>query len=606
MSDAKPFRSPMTPKPDSIRASVPSLTMGNIITIGFQVFRLNFNDHFVRSLLSNLWLWLAIVGGAVVFIIAMGSSIAVIGSGGYFNTVAGTFGIVFGAALALPLVLFTGARLSAVSGLMTRMGFNTLRKRVEPDELFRQTILRRLWAYLVAWILFYLLLLLVYGWLFGIAFYLFVLISPTWQAFQSQITDSQLRGTFVLGTIALGLIYILGAVMVGYYLAARLWFFDAVLAIEDRYSALTSLLRSWELTRGKGWSIVTITFTVNLITLPILLLATTINIFVPFVSLIAGVIMLPLWQAVKAVNFYELATAKTGILFDLSSLSSDPRRFLRRVAMQTPEGVELDFALGGIGSRAIAWSVDQTILYLALSVFWVAGAWVYAYVVLPIFADRPGTISVDDLNLWVGAIAGILSFAIANGYFISFETIWRGQTPGKRLARIRVVRDDGQPIGVKEAALRSFVGWFDLGFFFIGLMLVMLGRSEKRLGDMAAGTLVIQDEISSQKGTAMVPTTFSMLTKDTAEVLTAQISPTALSMDHYFVLQNFLGHRSRLSAQDRKQATSKLAQQLRSLLSPHSPEQLGSIPDENLVEAAYLICRVGGDSVTPIQPYLGE
>jgi uncharacterized RDD family membrane protein YckC len=591
----------MTPKPDSIQASVPSLTMGNIITIGFQVFRLNFNDHFVRSLLSNLWLWLAMIGGAIAFAIVMGFSVAIIGGGGYSNAFAGILGVAFGTALALPLVLFTVARLSAVSGLMTRMGFNTLRKRVEPNELYRQTILRRLWAYLAAWVLFYLMLLLVYGWLFGIAFYFYVLLSPTWQAFESQITDSQLKGTFVLGTITLGLIYTLGAVTVGYYLAARLWFFDAVLAIEDRHSALTALVRSWELTRGKGWSVITIMFTVSLITLPILLLATTINVFVPFVSLITGVIMLPLWQAVKAVNFYELATAKTGLLFDLSSLSSDPRRFLRRVAIQTPEGVELDFALGGIGSRAIAWTVDQTILYLALSAFWVAGAWVYGYIVLPVLTERFDTISVDDLNLWVGAIAGILSFAIANGYFISFETIWRGQTPGKRLAKIRVVRDDGQPIGVKEATLRSFVGWFDLGFFFIGLMLVMLGRSEKRLGDMAAGTLVIQDEISSQQGAAMVPTTFSTLTKDTAEVLTAQTNPTVLSVDHYFILQNFLGHRSRLSVQDRKQATSKLAQQLRSLLSPHSPGQLGSIPDENLVEAAYLVCQVGGNRLDTLE-----
>jgi uncharacterized RDD family membrane protein YckC len=591
----------MTPKPDSIQASVPSLTMGNIITIGFQVFRLNFNDHFVRSLLSHLWLWLGIFGGIIFFAVAMGFSVATIGGRGYSYTPAGVLSIAFGAALALPLVLFPVARMSAVSGLMTRMGFNTLRKRVEPNELYRQTILRRLWTYLGASALFYLMLLLVYGWFYGIAFYLYVLLTPTWQAFESQIVDSQMKGTFVLGTITFGLIYALGGVAVGYYLTARLWFFDAVLAIEERHSVFTALTRSWQLTRGKGWSVVVIMLTVSFITLPILLLATTINLFVPFVSLITGVIMLPLWQGVKAVNFYELATAKTGLLFDLSSLSSDPRRFLRRVAIQTPEGVELDFALGGIGSRAIAWTVDQTILYLALSAFWVAGAWVYGYIVLPVLTERFDTISVDDLNLWVGAIAGILSFAIANGYFISFETIWRGQTPGKRLAKIRVVRDDGQPIGVKEAALRSFVGWFDLGFFFIGLMLVMLGRSEKRLGDMAAGTLVIQDETSSQKGAAMVPTTFSMLTKDTAEVLTAQTDPAALSMDHYFILQNFLGHRSQLSAQDCKQATSKLAQQLRSLLMPHSPDRLGSIPDENLVEAAYLVCRVGGDRLDTME-----
>ncbi|WP_404789016.1 RDD family protein [Altericista sp. CCNU0014] len=587
----------MTPKPDSIQASVPSLTMGNVITIGFQVFRLNFNDHFVRSLLSHLWLWLAMLGGLLVFGIALFFSFALSSTGGFPNTSAGVLGVAIGTVFALPFTLFTGARMFAVSGLMTRMGFNTLRKWVEPDELYRQTILRRLWTYLAAWVFSSLIVLLICGWLLGIGFYVFVLLSPTWQAFLLQIADSQLRGTFVLVTFTLGLIYVLGAVMVGYYLSARLWFFDAVLAIEDRHSALTSLLRSWELTRGKGWSVITIMFTASLITLPILLLASSINVFVPFVSLIAGVIMLPLWQAVKAVNFYELVTAKTGLLFDLDSLSSDPRRFLRRVAMQTPEGVELDFALGGIGSRAIAWMVDQTILYLVLAVFWVAGGWTYIYVVLPMLTDRFEAFSVDELNLWVGAIAGILSFAIANGYFISFETIWRGQTPGKRLAKIRVVRDDGQPIGVKEATLRSFVGWFDLGFFFIGLMLVMLGRSEKRLGDMAAGTLVIQDEKSSQQGAAIVPTSFSTLTKDTVEILTAQTNTAVLSMDRYFVLQNFLGHRAELSAKDRKSATSKLARQLRSLLMPHSPDALGTIPDENLVEAAYLVCRVGRDDL---------
>jgi uncharacterized RDD family membrane protein YckC len=333
-------------------------------------------------------------------------------------------------------------------------------------------------------------------------------------------------------------------------------------------------------------------FAAGLITLPILLLATTINIFVPIVSLLAGVLMLPLWQGIKAVNFYELATQKTGLLFDLSLTSADPRRFLRRVAMQTPEGVELDFALGGIGSRTIAWTVDQMIVYLALSLCWLAGAWIYGYVILPIFSVRFETLSVDDLNLWAVAIAGILSFALTNGYFITWETLWRGQTPGKRLAKIRVVRDDGQPIGVKEAALRSFVGWFDLGFFFIGLMLVLLSRSEKRLGDMAAGTLVIQDETSAQQDTgAAIPTVFSTLTKDTAEVLVAQTDPAVLSIDHYFILQNFLGHRAALDQTDRTQVTAKLANQLRSLLLPNHPSQLGTIPDETLVEAAYLICR---------------
>jgi uncharacterized RDD family membrane protein YckC len=586
----------MTPKTDSIQASVPSLTMGNIITIGFQAFRLNFNDHFVRSLLSHLWIWAAIFGSIIIVGLALlAANVGLAGTLGYSSSIASFVGVVLGTAFALPLVLFPFARMAAVSGLMIRMGFNTVQRRVEPNELLRQIILRRLWAYLLAWVMFYLILLLVYGSFFGVGFYGYLLFAPLWQTLLAQLAGSQLRGTLVLVSFALGLIYVLGAAIVGSYLAARLSFFDAVLAIENHFSPIEALSRSWELTQGKGWSVLTIIFAVTLITLPILLLSTTINLFVPFVSLVTGVIMFPLWQAVKAVNFYDLATEKAGISFDLSITSADPRRFLRRVAMQTPEGVELDFALGGIGSRTIAWSIDQTIVYLGLLLLWLGGAWVYVYAVLPIFSAQFNSLLVDDLNLWAFAIAGLLSFTLTNGYFITWETLWRGQTPGKRLAKIRVVRDDGQPIGVKEAALRSFVGWFDLGFFFIGLILVLFGRSEKRLGDMAAGTLVIQEENSAQQQMATVPTVFSTLTKDTVEILNTQTDPTVLSVDHYFVLQNFLGHRSVLNSVDRKQVTAKLARQLRSLLLPNSPNQLGTIPDETLIEAAYLICRPSRD-----------
>jgi uncharacterized RDD family membrane protein YckC len=585
----------MTPKPDSIQASVPSLTMGNIITIGFQVFRLNFNDHFVRSLLSHLWIGLAIFGGIIIFAVALGFSIGLTGGFGYSSSMASFVGVVLGTAFALPLVLFPFARMAAVSGLMIRMGFNTVQRRVEPNELFRQIVLRRVWAYLFAWVMFYLILLLVYGSFFGIGFYGYLLLAPAWQSLFAQLADSQLGRTFVLISFALGAIYILGAAMVGSYLAARLSFFDAVLAIENHFSPIEALSRSWELTHGKGWSVLTIIFSVTLITFPIVLLSSILNLFFPVVSLVTGVIMLPLWQAVKAVNFYDLASEKAGISFDLNITSADPRRFLRRVAMQTPEGVELDFALGGIGSRTIAWFIDQMIVYLGLLLLWLGGAWVYAYAVLPLVSARFNALSVGDLNLWAIAISGLLTFALTNGYFITWETLWRGQTPGKRLAKIRVVRDDGQPIGVKEAALRSFVGWFDLGFLFIGLILVLFGRSEKRLGDMAAGTLVIQEENSAQQQTATVPTFFSTLTNDTVEILKNQTDTTVLSVDRYFVLQNFLGHRSALNAADRKQVTAKLARQLRSILSPNSPSQLGTIPDETLIEAAYLICRPSRD-----------
>ncbi|HEY9828410.1 MAG TPA: RDD family protein [Stenomitos sp.] len=580
----------MAPDPaQNLQTSIPSLSIGNIVTVGLQIFRLHFNDHFVRSLLAHLLIWFALIAGmigvALVAALAMGLDAGLRLQG--FATVIGVVVAVLGI---LPFLLFILGRFTALGGLMTRMGVNTLNRRVEPEELHRQTILQRPWKYLGAAVLFGLVLLVAVLACMGVFWILFVLLLPYWKSWELQLTDPQTDWVLTLGGVLLGLSVILVLGLVVYYLTARLWLFDAVLAMEPQYSALTALQRSWRLTRGKGWSITTVMFVVTLVTLPFSLLATVLNLFLPIFGLVFAVMTFPLWQAVKAVNYYELAALRTGLAFDLFVLPPDPRRYLRRVAIQTPEEVELDFTLGGAGSRALAWITDQVILWVLLALLTVAGAFTYAGVLLPILVERLD-VPVDKLNLWAAAIASVIGFVIANGYFIAWETLWRGQTPGKRLARIRVVRDNGQPIGVKEATLRSLVGWFDSGFLFIGAFLIIFSRSEKRLGDLAAGTLVIQSETAGAQDLQVVPAAFDSLTDDTVEVLLAQPDLQPLSMDHYFVLQNFLGYRSRLSRMDCQSITEKLAQQLRTLFMPSSPEQLGTIPDETLVEAAYVLCR---------------
>jgi uncharacterized RDD family membrane protein YckC len=585
----------MSPDPLQMKASVPKLSLGNVVTVGLKIFQLNFNDHFVRSLLSHLWLWLAIFGGGILaaVVIAIGVIInSATGLSPFSPVVVLSIGV--GLLLFLPALLYTLARYTAVGGVMSRMGFNTLNHRVEPEELYRQTILRHLWPYLGGLLLFFLGIGIVYGGCIGLAVLAYNLFEPIWATWKDQ-SDAQLQWTLLLVAVILILLFVLGLGLIAYYLTARLWFFDTVLAIEAQHSAWQAFQRSWNITHGKGWAVATVMFIVTLVTLPITLIASVLNIFVPIFGLITTILFFPVWQAVKAVNYYELTAARSGLLFDLQTLSSDPRRFLRRVAMQTPEGVELDFALGGAGSRAFAWIIDQTILYMVLTLLTLAGALIYAYVLFPVLIDRFPTLSDKDLNLWALAIASTLGFAISNGYFILFETLWRGQTPGKRFAKVRVIRDDGQPIGVKEAALRSFVGWFDLGFFWIGSILILFNASEKRLGDIAAGTLVVQDEpISQTERLSTFPEGFSTLTHDTVEVLLAQSNPVALSLDHYFVLQNFLSYRNNLSRADCTQVTAQLARQLRALLVPESPERLGTIPDENLVEAAYLVARPKG------------
>jgi uncharacterized RDD family membrane protein YckC len=574
----------------SFEASIPTLAPGNVVTVGMQLVRLHFNDYFIRSLLAHLWIGLALISG--VLIVGMASGLGyVIELRTQFQGLATFIGVGLGSALALFGVLFVSARFTASGGAMTRMGINTLRQRYEPGELYRQTIFRRIWSYLIAAIIYSVSILLTYAILIAMGVGFILLVQAPWSDLLAQIADERTKSALIIGAFLLGLLYVLLVGLAGYYLTARLWFFDAVLALETERSPIGALLRSWEVTRGRGWSVMTVMFTAGLITLPIAGLANIIGLIVPFASLIANVIFFPYGQAVKAANYYDLAATKTGLRFDLDTAPSNLRQYLRRVAIQTPEGVALDFALGGPGSRALAWIVDQVILYLLLSVLLMAGAFAYAYVVFPVLTDRFADLSTKDLNLWAVAIASITGFAISHGYYIYYEACQRGQTPGKKFAQIRVVRDDGQPISVREATLRSFIGWIDLGFFVIGLLLIILNRSEKRLGDMAAGTLVIQDEKISQHQVLTIPTRFSTLTADTVEVLKAQTDPAILSVNQYLILRNFLGCRDQLSPTDRVQVTQKLASQARSLLMPTSPELLGAIPDESLIEAVYVANR---------------
>ena len=160
-----------------------------------------------------------------------------------------------------------------------------------------------------------------------------------------------------------------------------------------------------------------------------------------------------------------------------------------RVTHQTPESVELEFILAGIGSRAWALLIDYHILGLVVVVFLVVWS-IVSYQVVETWNNLFRRV---DIGLWLVAIALLIMFFLYTGYFVLFETFWQGQTPGKRFAKIRVVRDDGRPIGIGQATMRSLLRAFD-DTLFLGAFLIMFTRREKRLGDLVAGTIVIQVE----------------------------------------------------------------------------------------------------------------
>jgi uncharacterized RDD family membrane protein YckC len=149
----------------------------------------------------------------------------------------------------------------------------------------------------------------------------------------------------------------------------------------------------------------------------------------------------------------------------------------RRVA--TPEGIELTLRLAGPVPRALAWSVDF-LLRVAL------------VLLVALLASRLG-------RTGVGVIL-IASFVVEWLLPAWFEARWNGQTPGKRLLGIAVLNDDGTPLRWPGALTRNLLRAADfLPFFYgVGLLAMLANRDFKRLGDLAAGTVVVYHSIDRE------------------------------------------------------------------------------------------------------------
>ena len=167
--------------------------------------------------------------------------------------------------------------------------------------------------------------------------------------------------------------------------------------------------------------------------------------------------------------------------------------------IETPERVPLAFALASIGNRFLAVAIDHFIQYL--SIFTVAWAFVNFSGVGGLgMSDSPSQFF-DEMPKWTMAILIIVLFLIFAGYFIVFEWLWNGQTPGKRLLKLRVIREDGRPITLWEAIARNLLRIFDAvpGFivpvYSIGLISIFVSSRDQRVGDMFAGTVVVRESL---------------------------------------------------------------------------------------------------------------
>ena len=251
--------------------------------------------------------------------------------------------------------------------------------------------------------------------------------------------------------------------------------------------------------------------------------------------------------------------------------------FFNRVTHQTPESVELEFTLAGIGSRAWALLIDYHILGFLLVGFLVLWSFL-SYQIVEVWSSLFRNF---DIGLWLVAIALLVMFLIYTGYFVLFETLWHGQTLGKRFAKIRVVRDDGRTIGIQQATLRSLLRPFD-DTLFLGAFLIIFNRREKRLGDWVAGTLVIQIE---------APVAANLSVSEPAQELAQQLLQTEadfsqLLPDDFAVIREYLRRRKGMAPKARAQLSLQLAKQAKSIIALQKlPE---AVTPDTFLEAVYL------------------
>jgi uncharacterized RDD family membrane protein YckC len=224
-----------------------------------------------------------------------------------------------------------------------------------------------------------------------------------------------------------------------------------------------------------------------------------------------------------------------------------------RLEITTPEGVAVDLTLAGVGSRSMAAMLDLLIQGLIA----LAGA-------IVLIALLDGGVLI--------LVASIALFVLIFGYDVCFEVLNRGRTPGKRAAGLRVVRDTGAPVTFITSAIRNVLRIVDIlpGFYGVAMLSVFVTRRHQRLGDLAAGTIVVRDRLQERVHVPPAAPPARVYGWDTS----------AVTAEDMAIVRSFLERRATLTPGARGALAEDLARRLRAKVAG-APEQ----PAEAFLEA---------------------
>jgi uncharacterized RDD family membrane protein YckC len=240
--------------------------------------------------------------------------------------------------------------------------------------------------------------------------------------------------------------------------------------------------------------------------------------------------------------------------------------------IETPENVELQRPLAGIGTRFIAGLIDT--LWLLL---------IYLAVFLAFILAVASTASLVALaaSFWVLAMLIVVMFLVYWGYFVFFELRTNGQSPGKKSQRIRVVKDGGGPITFPEVAIRNLLRAVDgLGVYAVAGIVMFITRKCQRLGDLASGTVVVSEAVGDYRAKADRKRGGPQWSQAASPEALQQ---TGLTPQEYQILRSFDARREQLTLEARRRLALRLVQPIL--------ERVGQMPAGGTLEAVE--ARVG-------------